>query len=108
MSLTEDIGQLILARAVTVPGDTWDKIKQASRLCTTGYAQNLIDIAQGVKDGDIPLEERKMNAINAELLLAMGIANTQEITLNEVQKFFNDVIGILKTAINSKLPIPIL
>jgi len=108
MSLAEDIGQLIFARAATVPGDTWDKIKQASKLYTTGYAQNLIDIAQGVKDGDIPLEEGKMNTINAELLLAMGIANTQEITLNEVQKFFNDVIGILKTAINSKLPIPIL
>jgi hypothetical protein len=29
-------------------------------------------------------------------------------TVNEVQQFINNVIGILKAAINSKLPIPIL
>ncbi len=108
MSLADDIAKLILARAATVPGDTWDKIKRASKLYTTGYAQNLVDIAKGVADGDITPEEGKMNAQNAELLLAMGIANTEQITLVEVQQFFNDVIAILKTAINGKLPIPIL
>jgi hypothetical protein len=42
------------------------------------------------------------------MLLAMGIANTTEISLNAVQQFFNGVIGILKTAINAKLPVAIL
>jgi len=108
MSLAQDIGQLILNKAATVPGDTWKKIEQSSKLYTNGYAQNLIDIAQGVKDGDIEPDEAKINAANAKMLLAMAIAHTQEITLNEVQKFFDGVIDILKGAINSKLPIPIL
>lgn len=108
MSLADDIAKLIIARAAQVPGNTWDKIKQGAKLYTTGYAQNLIDIAQALADGDIGPDEAKMNAENAELLLAMGVANAQEVTLNEVQNFFNDVIGILKTAINSKLPIAVL
>jgi hypothetical protein len=108
MSIADDIGKQILAQAAAVPGDTWDKIKQASKLYVNGYAQNLVDIAQGVADGDITIDEAKTNAINAQLLLAMGVANTSEITLNAVQQFFNDVVGILKSAINSRLPVAIL
>ena len=37
-----------------------------------------------------------------------GNPGSSSIVLNEVQQFINNVIGILKTAINSKLPIPIL
>jgi hypothetical protein len=108
MSTTGDIGNLILGEAAKVPGETWTKIQQAAKLYVNGYSQNLLDIAQGVVDGDLTPDEGKMNAINAQLLLEMGIANTSEIVLNEVQQFINNVIGILKTAINSKLPIPIL
>lgn len=108
MSVADEISKLILQRAAQVPGNTWDKIKQAAKLYTTGYTQALVDIAQGLKDGDITPKEAEMNAANAQLLLAMGVANATEITLAEVQSFFNDVINILKSTINSKLPIPIL
>lgn len=108
MSTANDIAKLILNRAAQVPGQTWSKIKQGAKLYTTGYAQNLVDIAQALADGDITQDEAKINAENAELLLAMGVANAQEVTLNEVQKFFDDVINILKGAINSKLPIAVL
>lgn len=108
MSTANDIAKLILNRAAQVPGETWSKIKQGAKLYTTGYAQNLVDIAQALADGDITQDEAKINAENAELLLAMGVANAQEVTLNEVQKFFDDVINILKGAINSKLPIAVL
>jgi hypothetical protein len=108
MATAGDIGKLILAKAAQVPGDTWSKIEQATKLYINGYSQNLLDIAQGVVDGDITPDEGKLNATNAQLLLEMGIANTTEIVLNEVQQFINNVIGILKTAINSKLPVAIL
>lgn len=108
MSIADDIGKQILAKAAQVPGDTWSKIKQGAKLYTTAYAQTLVDIAQALKDGDITIDEARLNAENAELLLAMGVANAQEITLKEVQDFFDGVISILKTAINSKLPIPVL
>jgi hypothetical protein len=108
MATAGDIGKLILGEAAKVPGDTWGKIEQATKLYINGYSQNLLDIAQGVVEGDLTSDEGKMNAINAQLLLEMGIANTTEIVLNEVQQFINNVIGILKAAINSKLPIPIL
>lgn len=108
MSVATDISKLILTQAAQVPGNTWDKIKKASKLYMTGYAQQLVDIAKGLKDGDLQPSEAKMNAQNAQLLLAMAVANAQEITLFEVQTFLNNVIGILKTTINNKLPIPIL
>ena len=57
MSTTADIGNLILGKAAKVPGETWTKIQQAAKLYVNGYSQNLLDIAQGVVDGDLTPDE---------------------------------------------------
>ena len=108
MSLADDIAKLILDRAATVPGDVWDKIRQGAKLYTAGYSQNLIDIAQALKDGDITADAAKLNVENAELLLAMGLAHTQQVTLSAVQDILDGVIARIKGLINRKLPLALL
>lgn len=105
---TSDIGNIILSEAAKVPGNTWTKIKQASKLYVNGYSQSLQDIAQGIADGDITAQEGGIYVKNAANLFEMSIANMSEITLNEIQTFFNKVFGLAKAAINSKLPVPLL
>jgi hypothetical protein len=104
----DGIAAQILAQAKNAAGGTWTKIKKATPLYARGYAQALADIAQGVADGEISKKDAKMYAQNAELILVMSIANTSQIVLHEVQKLIDGVLGVLKSAINAKLPVPLL
>jgi hypothetical protein len=45
---------------------------------------------------------------NARLLLIMGIANTAQIVMAQVQAFIDSVLKAVKGAINGMLPFPIL
>lgn len=102
------IANQILAEAIKVGGATWTKIEKAAPLYVRGYAQSLIDIAEGVAAGEISKADAKMFVANAKLLLIMGIANTSHIILAQVQRFMDGVIKTLKTAINASLPVAIL
>jgi hypothetical protein len=102
------IANQILAEATNLGGDTWNKIQKATPLYVKGYVQSLADIAAGVSKGEITKSDAKMFVKNATLMLVMGIANTSHIVLVEVQTFINAVLGILKTAINAALPVPVL
>ena len=102
------IANQILAEATKLGGDTWAKIQKSAPLYIKGYAQSLADIATGVLKGEITKKDSKMYAQNATLMLVMGIANTSHIVLVQVQAFFDTVLGILRTAINAALPVPVL
>ena len=108
MNVTDDVAKIILGKAARAPGTIWGKIEPATKLYVRGYAQNLVDIAQGVKDGDITPEEAKLNVENAGALLDMAVANMAHVTLYEVQKFFDDVLTLVRSTVNAKLPIPVL
>lgn len=104
----EAIASQILAEAIKVGGATWTKIEKTAPLYVRGYARSLEDIAAGVVSGEISKADARMFVANAKLLLVMGIANTSQIILAQVQSFMNGVIKTLKTAINASLPVAIL
>ena len=45
---------------------------------------------------------------NAHLLLVMGIANTTQIVMVQVQAFIDSVLKVVKASINGALPVAIL
>ena len=102
------IVKLIIDEAISTGGDTWNRIKKSMPLYTRGYAQNLADIAEGVASGEISAWDGAMYTQNAELILIMAVANTAQVIYFKVQQFINKVLSILKGAINSKLPVPLL
>lgn len=97
-----------IVQATATGGDTWTRIQKSTPLYAHAYAQNLADIAQGVAKGEITPQDAKMYTQNAQLILVQSIANTSHIVLFEVQSFIDGVLGIIKTAINSRLPVPLL
>lgn len=105
------IADEILAAAIGIGGETWQKVKKSAPIFVKAYAQSLVDIAAGVAQGPvtgISKADGKIFADNAKLLLVMGIANTNQILFAQVQKFINQVISIAKSAVNARLPIAIL
>jgi len=102
------IANQILAEARNSGGDTWTRIQKSAPLYFRGYAQALADIAEGVKKGEIESDEAKIYTANAQILLVQGITNTAHVILNEVQNLIDKVLGVLKSSINSKLPVPLL
>lgn len=110
MSMQAVAGE-ILASAVAVGGETWNKIRKSAPIFIKAYAQSLVDIAEAVALGPeegISRKDARIFLQNARLLLVMGIANTNQILLVQAQKFIDKVIGIARAAINSALPIAIL
>jgi hypothetical protein len=102
------IAKQIILEAEKLGGDTWTRVQKAAPLYFRGYAQGLADIADGVRKGEITEEEAKIYAKNAQILLVQGITNTAQILLHQVQVFVDKILGVLKGAINSKLPVPLL
>ena len=102
------LANLILTEAIKTGGSTWTKIQKSAPLYVRGYARTLIDIAEGVAAGEITKKDAAMYVTNAGLLLVMGIANTSQIVLTQVQSFMDAVLAALKTAINGALPVAIL
>ncbi|WP_274630186.1 hypothetical protein [Arvimicrobium flavum] len=102
------IAAAILAEGAKTGGTIWEKVKKAAPLYVNGYASALADIATGVHKGEITKSDARMYLKDAQLLLAMGIAHTCQITLFQAQRFFNSVIAIVKTAVNTALPVPLL
>ena len=108
MATLKEIPGLILAEAASTGKSIWTKIESAMRLYVGGYVKNLADIARGLAAGDITKSGAKNNVINANFLFAQAVSNMSQILLVETQKLINKVIGLLKNAINSALPIAIL
>jgi hypothetical protein len=102
------IGNLIIQEAIRRAGATWISIQKAAPLYIKGYAQALADIAAGVVRKDITKKDAAMYVRNARLLLVMGIANTTQTVLVQVQTFMDNVLKAVKTSINGALPVAIL
>jgi hypothetical protein len=102
------IADQIIGQAIQTGGATWMKIQKAAPLYIRGYAQTLAEIAKGVAKGEISKADAKMYVRNAHLLLVMGIANTAQVVLVQVQTFIDGVLKTLKTSINATLPFPLL
>jgi hypothetical protein len=102
------IGNLIIQEAIRRAGSTWESIKKAAPLFIKGYAQTLADIAAGVVRKDITRKDAAMYLRKARLLLVMGIANTTQIVLVQVQTFMVNVLKAVRTSINGALPVAIL
>ena len=97
------IANQIVGAAAGKGGSTWAKIQASAPYYIKGYAQTLAEIARGVAKGEISLKAGKLYAANAKMLLTMGIANTAQIVLHAVQTFINDVLRIVKGAVNAAL-----
>src|SRR3981189_721227 len=104
----KSIASQIISTATNQAGATWASIQKAAPSYIRGYAQNLADIAVGVEKGEITASDARMYAENAQLLLVMGIANTSQIVLSQVQALIDNVLNILKTSINAALPVKLL
>ena len=91
-----------------LPDNRIPKIRKAAPIYVRAYAKSLAAIAAGYEAGEISKKEAAMYARNAELLLAMGIANTSHVLLVQVQSFFDAIFAVLKGAINDALQIPLL
>ena len=102
------ITKQIITQATKLGGDTWTRIQKSAPLYFRGYAQALADIADGVRKGEITKAEAKIYTKNAKILLVQAITNTAQIMLYEVQSLVDKILGVLKTSINSKLPVPLL
>lgn len=102
------IADLIINQAISAGGPIWKKIQKAAPLYIRGYAQTLANIAAGVARSEITKKDAPMYIRNAHLLLVMGIANTSQIVLIQVQTFFDNLIGALRASINGMLPIAII
>jgi hypothetical protein len=102
------IAKQILTQASSLGGDTWTRIQKSAPLYFRGYAQALANIAEGVQKKEIERDEAKIYTTNAKILLVQGITNTAHVMLYEVQNLMDKVLGILKSSINSKLPVPLL
>ena len=102
------IGYVIIQEAIRRAGGTWDSIRKAAPLYMRAYAQTLADIAAGVVRGEITKKDAAMYVRNARLLLIMGIANTTQTVLVQVQAFIDSVLKAVKASINGALPIAIL
>ena len=102
------IADVIISEASRIGGGTWMKIRQAAPLYIRGFAQTAASIAAGVARGEISKKDAAMYAKNARLLLIMGIANTAQIVMVQVQAFIDNVLKAVKGAINGMLPLPIL
>ncbi|MCX7306323.1 MAG: hypothetical protein NTV73_18610 [Hyphomicrobiales bacterium] len=107
MDLTA-IGRQIAAEAARIGGATWPKIQAAAPLYIRGYLHTLADIAAGVGRGEITRAAARMYVRNAHLLLIMGIANTSQIVMVQVQSLMDSVVRTLRGAINAALPVAIL
>ena len=102
------IGNLIIQEAIRRGGNTWIGIQKAAPLYIRGYVQTLANIAAGVARAEITKKDAAMYVRNAHLLLVMGIANTTQIVMVQVQSFIDSVLKAVKPSINGALPIAIL
>ena len=102
------LGNVIINEAIGRGGSTWTKIQSAAPLYIRGFAQTLASIAAGVAKGEISKKDAAMYVRNARLLLIMGIANTCQVVLIEVQTFIENVLNAVRASINGALPIAIL
>lgn len=103
-----DIAADLISAAINISGDTWIRIQQSAPLYFKAYAQSLLDIAEGLHQGEISEADAKMYAETSRLVLVMAIANTSHIIFAKVQQFIDAVIDVARDAINSRLPVPIL
>ncbi|MDQ2632309.1 MAG: hypothetical protein M3Y78_01070 [Pseudomonadota bacterium] len=102
------IGKLIIDEAIRRAGIVWENIRKAAPIYIRGFAQTLADVAAGVVKGEITKKDAAMFVRNARLLLIMGIANTTQTVLVQVQAFMDSVLKAVKSSINGALPIAIL
>jgi len=102
------LGNTIINEAISRGSSIWPKIQSAAPLYIRGFAQTLASIAAGVAKGEITKKDAAMYVRNARLLLVMGVANTCQVVLVEVQGFMDSVLNALRASINAALPIAIL
>lgn len=102
------LGNTIINEAIKRGGGIWIKIQNAAPLYIRGFAQTLASIAAGVAKGEISKKDAAMYVRNARLLLIMGIANTCQVVLIEVQAFIDSVVNAARASINGALPVAIL